>query len=87
MHSAKGGVGWGRGQKGDGRSFASLFYGFCVHGVTPLLAGKGSESEKPSRKVRKVRYTGPCEPRPSTSWGWGLGGATPTNQRGPGSPS
>lgn len=73
MHSAKGGVGWGRGQKGDGRSFASLFYGFCVHGVTPLLAGKGSESEKPSRKVRKVRYTGPCEPRPSTSGvgGWG----------------
>lgn len=37
----KGGVGWGRGQKGTDISFASLFYGFCVHGVTPLLAGKG----------------------------------------------
>ena len=85
MHSAKGG--WGRGQKGGGSSFASLFYGFCVHGVPPVLAGKGSESEKPSSKVRTVRYTGPCEPRPGTSWGWGLGGAIPTNQCGPGSPS
>lgn len=51
MHSAKGrGVGE-RAERGDGRSFASLFYGFCVHGVTPLLAGKGSESEKPKPRV------------------------------------
>lgn len=50
MHSAEGGR---RGQKGEGSSFASLFYGFCVHGIPTSWRGRGVRSR--SDKVGTVR--------------------------------
>lgn len=60
MHSAKGG--WG-GQKGEGSSFASLFYGFCVHGIRTSWRGRGVSWKQSSRHSEVERDLEPS-PQP-----------------------
>ena len=43
----------GGGQKGEGSSFASLFYGFCVHGIPTSWRGRGVRAR--SSQVGPVR--------------------------------
>lgn len=70
MHSAKG----GRGQQGEGSSFASLFYGFCVHG-TPRPGRDGEWEPEAVRSIPWAAETSESSCGRQQAWGphrsWG----------------
>lgn len=72
----KGGWGGGEGRKGTEVALHPCSTVSVSMVCPPCWQGRGVRAR--SRKVRTVRYTGPCEPQPALPGG-GVGGAIPTN--------